>query len=474
MSTHHDNGENSGGHHTSDERRLESLIDGLPRLANPRGERLPVRGSRLEGELPPDNGRAREILAALDSRGIGLCARVTPHDTRSLERAVRMGRLQQELGLPVGVHASEALYGFFNGAEHTLHVDSHGRPFSDASFGSRRMGCPFRLESREADIQAQMRSVFEAYRNAKVEVSFVYFDWEIDGPIEWNGAWASSKRCRVCREHLPDLTQNFFGFQKRLRRIRSRLQRECAVDIISQYHPNALVGNYAVYPHAGIRYWYDYFETLPDGAPYIADQNARYRPWYEHEFDEAGYTFANPVIYTWYPTWSWYPEFGVDDYRWFYNMLLVVSNAGASTPSEVPLVPWVHRHTTAAPDGAEAVPQMSEWAYLELLAHTFLRGADSWMMWCPADETLSELQLLQKAYDEAGAWPQYASRGVPVIFEVPSEPGPVVSARRRGDTLLVRRTDFTDTTDAVRVRVDGRTLTVPRKEGEYQELRLGM
>ncbi len=39
--------------------------------------------------------------------------------------------------------------------------------------------------------------------------------------------------------------------------------------------------NYAVNPHDGYRYWYDYFEQFVEGRPFKADGAARYRAWYD-------------------------------------------------------------------------------------------------------------------------------------------------------------------------------------------------
>lgn len=448
---------------------IRELIDKVPPLTNPREGALPIRGSRLEGWLPEDDAQAREVLRALDARGLAMCARIVPGNDQIMAEAIRMGRLQQELGLEVGVNASRAMYSFFNGDESTAHLDDAGAPFFDDSFGSRKMGCPFRLDGRKDDIKAQFRSFLDLYRAADIDIDFLYLDWEIDGPIEWNGAWEHSKRCTVCREHIPDIA-DFRAFQAALREIRSALQRECCVQIVQEYAPNALIGNYSVNPHNGLRYWYDYYEKLPEGAPYVADQLARYRPWY-HEFEPCGYTFANPVAYTWYNTWSWYPAWDNDDYRWFYNLLLVGTNAGRATPQDVPVITWVHWHTTAPPADAPPVPQMSEWAYQELLWHLFLRGTDGLMMWCTAEETTTEIQLMHEVLDGMLAYREFLG-GEPVIFHVPRRPGTVVSALRVGERLLARRTDFDDNPAPVTRRIDDRVVTIPRMEGRCQVIDL--
>ena len=74
-----------------------------------------------------------------------------------------------------------------------------------------------------------------------------------------------------------------------------------------------------------------------------------------------------PVVYPWTRLYGWY-DFASPDYRWFYNMLKVMSNAGANTPNETPIIPFVHYHRIFYPDPVdESVIQMSETAYKELL-----------------------------------------------------------------------------------------------------------
>lgn len=456
-----------GAKRMTDEEVMKAVIAQVPPLPHPLGDRIPLRGSRLEGWLPADDGEALQFLQALAERGIGISPRWNPSKVEeSIAESLRYARLQRQLGLPVSVHASRCIYSFFDGSEQTAHIADDGTPFFDDSFGKKKMGCPFRLEHRKQAIRAQFEPFLEAYRRAGINIDFMYVDWEIDGPIEWNGAWEASQRCRVCREHIPDI-ENFRSFQRALRRIRCELQRECYAEPVKSYFPNILVGNYAVYPHNGWRYWYDYFEYLPEGAPFRTDQMEKYRPWY-HEFEECGYTFANPVCYTWYPTWSWYPEWANDDYRWFYNLLKVGSNALRHTPREVPVIPWVHWHTTSQPADTPPVPQMSEWAYQEFLWHLFLRGADGLMMWCTAEETVKEVSLMNQVLGEALAYREFLDAGEPISFEVPRRPATVVSGLRLGDRVLVRRTDFGDYHGPVRRRVGEATISIPACPGRCQ------
>jgi hypothetical protein len=341
------------------------------------------------------------------------------------------------------------------------------------------MGCPFRLEHRIPVIRDRVRTFTRAYAQADLPVGFIFTDWEIDGPLEWNRAHDASKRCVVCRKHLPRLS-DFLTYQQEMRRLRSRLQREAYAEPVLDSHPAALVGNYAMYPHNGWRYWYDYFEKYIPGQPALQDQRAFYRHW-ANDFEDTGYTFAMPVVYPWSWTWNWY-DFEPGDYRWFYNGLLVASNAGRHTPANVPIIAFVHWHTVdvglsereaGAPAGAQPARQMSESTYQELLWHMLLRGTDTFFLWCAEKENAKEVKLLHPVWAAAQAYGEFLEKGVPITFETPSKPGPVVSGLRLGQRVLVRRTDFAGNRAPIALQVGDRTLNVPAAPGQCQILTLG-
>jgi hypothetical protein len=229
------------------------------------------------------------------------------------------------------------------------------------------------------------------------------------------------------------------------------------------------VGNYAVYPHDGWRYWYDYFEYYVEGQPFKADQGAKYRQWH-NDFPGTGFTFAMPVIYTWYPTFQWY-DFGNPDYRWFYNMLLEGSSVGKSTPANIPIITFVHWHTTSPPEKPDpAVKQFSGEKYQELLWHLLLRGTDTFFLWCPEKEDAREIELLHPVWAAAQEYGEFLEKGTPVSYEVPQRPGPVVSGLRLGNRVLVRRTDFDGDTAPVDIMVGGKKLSVKPMPGKCQIL----
>lgn len=453
---------------------IDLVLANTKPLQYPRGNRLPLYLWPLHGLGTTDEAEAERLLKELDARGLPVIASWNPSPQRreqSLRDALWLGRLQNKLGLSITVNATACMHHFCNGDERTAHVGEDGKPFFDFSFLEKRpMGCPFALEFRHPAIREQVEFFLDAYRRENLQIHFLFVDWEIDGPIEWNDAWAHSKRCRRCREQIPNI-HDFSAFQRALRTIRCRMQRECLAEPVLKRFPKALVGNYAVYPNDGWRYWYDFFEKLPPDAPFRADQRAKYRPWFQ-EFPLTGYTVSMPVVYTWYATPTWY-DFPSHDYRWFYNLLLVASSSGRHKVANAPSIPFVHWHTTSPPKEPDpSVQQFSADKYQELLWHMLLRGHDTFFLWCPREEAAEETRLVHQVWAASLEYREFLERGQPVVFDVPAQQGPVVSAVRLGERLLVRRTDFDGTSTPVKLPVGGKVVLVPRAEGRCQILSL--
>jgi len=431
---------------------IQTVLDATEPLKYDRAGRLPLYLWQAMDPGPLEQEAAEELVKKLDKRGVGLVTSWDPNKReKSLAESLTIAKAQKKLGLRVNINATKCLYSFFNGDERTAHIDDQGRPFWDESFGkrqssserSRRMGCPFALDFRRPYIREQLEYFVRAFKQADLEVDFIFVDWEIDGPIEFNEAHAASKRCQRCRENIENI-DDFEEFQKVLRKLRCELQREVYAEPIKKNFPKALVGNYGVYPHGGYRYWYDYYEYYVEGQPALTDQRAKYRKWY-HEFGETGYTFAMPVVYTWERIFDWY-DYADTDYRWFYNMLLVASNAGQHTEASIPIISFVHWHTIKSDSSAGQVQQFSEEKYRELLWHMLLRGTDTFFLWCRKNEAAKEIQLVYQVYAEAQQYGEFLSNGKPINFSVSKQPGTIISGLRLGgplkDRVLIRRTDF--------------------------------
>lgn len=189
-------------------------------------------------------------------------------------------------------------------------------------------------------------------------------------------------------------------------------------------------------------------------------------------FTASGFTMAMPVVYTWYPTYSRYPEYGAD-YRWFYNMLKIGSNAGENTPSGIPLATFVHWDTTAPPDNPDgSVKQMSKEAYKELLWYLLLRGHDMFFSWCLKEELIEEMELLQQVYNESLPFTNWLKSGRPVIFDVPVKESVVISGIKFENKLLIRRTNFKKDKKPVTIKIDGKDIQVPDKPNSVQILQI--
>ena len=368
---------------------IQVVLDATKPLKYDRGECLPLYLWQAMDPGRLNDEATEELVNEFNKRGVGLISSWNPGNRQeSLAQSLMIAKVQEKLNLRVNINANRCLYSFFNGDERTAHIDDEGRLFWDESFGKDKMGCPFALDFRRPHIREQLEYFVKAFKKADLNVDFIFADWEIDGPIEFNKAHAASKRCQRCRENISDI-DDFEEFQKVLRELRCKLQREVYAEPIKKNFPGALVGNYGVYPHNGYRYWYDYYEYYVDGQPYQADERAKYRKWY-HEFPETGYTFAMPVVYTWRRIFDWY-DYVDTDYRWFYNMLLVASNAGQRTPAQIPIISFVHWHTIESKDFAGTAKQFSEVKYQELLWHMLLRGTDTFFLWCGRQEAAKEI-----------------------------------------------------------------------------------
>jgi hypothetical protein len=449
---------------------IQIVLDATEPLEFDRGKRLPLYLWQAMNPGLLDQDDAQELVELLDERGIGVVTSWNPGKReQTLAESMSIAKAQKKLGLRVNINATSCLYSFFNGDERTAHIDDDGKPFWDSSFGKQKMGCPFTLDFRKPHIRERLEYFIKAFKKNNLNVDFIFADWEIDGPVEFNKAHAASKRCRRCRRNIRDI-DNFEHFQQVLRTLRSALQREVYAEPITKNFPGALVGNYGVYPHNGYRYWYDYYEYYVEGQPYQIDQLAQYRKWYD-EFPETGYTFAMPVVYTWRRIFDWYGYVDTD-YRWFYNMLLVTSNVGRHTPDEIPIISFVHWHTIKSDDHPGTAIQFSEEKYQELLWHMLLRGTDTFFMWCPKKESPKEIRLVHQVYAQAQQYGQFLSEGKPILFNVPRQPGTVISALKLKGSLLVRRTDFKRTSKPVEIIVGDKKIKVKAMPGRCQIITL--
>ena len=450
----------------------ETVLRSTRPLRHARGRRLGLYVWRLmSAPVPDDAAELARRLRALDERGIATAAVWNPaKKAESLATALRIGAAQKRLGLRVAVNANHCLHRFFNGDPSTAHVSAGGKRFFDTSFTKGvKIGCPFAAKHRYPVIAEQVDSFARAYQAKGIDIDFAFADWEIDGPIEWNDAWAHCKRCTRCRKNIPKI-DDFTEFQKALRTVRCDMQKQVYAEPLTRRFPKILVGNYAVYPHDGWRYWYDWFEKFVEGAPHQTDHKAKHRKWF-HEFALTGYTVAMPVVYAWKPSYHW-SDFAEADYHWFYFMLKCASNAGRHRIKGVPNISFVSclgalRYAADAPE-----KPFSTARYEELLWHMLLRGTDTFFVYSGRNQLAEELAPVHRVWSAALAHRDFLDRGTPVCFDVPPRPGAVVSGLKLGKRVLAYRTDFDAARRPVELNVAGRTLTIGRAKGRPQVLTL--
>jgi hypothetical protein len=450
---------------------IQVVLDNTTPLEYDRGTRLPLYLWPATGNWELSPNAAEQLVNELDRRGVGLVSSWNYKDSSNLiSQCLTIAHAQQKLGRRINIEATDLMYSFFNGDERTAHIDENGNPFFDNSFGNHKMGCPFAIDFRKKEIRDRFEFFLKKYKDEGLSVDFIFTDWEIDGPLEVNRALEASKKCTRCCKFL-DEDFTYEDFQKQLREMRSYLQNySYSGPVLSQF-PNALVGNYAVYPNDGFRYWYDYFEYYVEGQPYKADQQAKYRKWY-NDFPATGYTYAMPVCYPWDPSFHWY-DFDNSDYRWFYNMLLVASNAGKNTPQHIPIVSFVHWHTVFVTGKVDTtIKQMSQESYRELLWHMLLRGTDTFYLWAEKSQFPKEVRLVHEVYAAAQQYGDFLDHGLPITFDVPDEPGTVISGLIMGDRLLIRRTDFSTNHEAVEIMAGTKIVTVEYTPGVCKILSL--
>ncbi len=196
---------------------IQVVLDSTMPLEYDRGERLPLYLWQAMDPGQLDKEAAEELVKALDERGIGLITSWDPRNReKSLANSMRIAKAQKKLGVRINTNATGCLCWFFNGDERTAHIDDQGELFWDESFGKQKMGCPFTLDFRRPHVREQVEYFVNAFKKAGLNVDFVFADWEIDGPIEFNEAHAASKRCRRCRENIRNI-DDFQDFQKALR-----------------------------------------------------------------------------------------------------------------------------------------------------------------------------------------------------------------------------------------------------------------
>ena len=377
-----------------------------------------------------------------------------------IKESIKIDKIKKDLNYPIAIDATSVVHRFFDGSEETGHIDEKGKIFFDMSFSSNvKIGCPFKIEKKYDVIKERLEKFLKAYKQKGIEIKYWAIDWEIDGPIEWNSAWENSKKCVICRKNIKNI-ENFDQFQNVIRKKRADLQREVFVNTVKKYFPDCLIGNYAVNPHDGYRYWWDYFEKEVEGATYQRKHNALFRKWFD-EFRYSGYTIAMPVIYTWFRFFNDY-NFEEKEYRWFYPLLKEGTSVGKNTPKNIPIISFVHWQTVEKPKQLPSdFTPLSREKYKELLWHLLFRRFDTFCLWSPLNEIAEEIKVLYEVYVESFKYNDFILKGEPIFWDVPEEPDSVISGLKLKNKLLIIRSDFSEKKEIIITKVDNKKIEIP-------------
>ena len=77
---------------------------------------------------------------------------------------------------------------------------------------------------------------------------------------------------------------------------------------------------------------------------------------------------------------------------------------------------------------------------------------------------------LHEVYAASLQYREFLDKGVPISFDVPAVPAPVVSGLRLGDKVLVRRTDFASGVGPIQLTLSAGAVAVPECAGQCQVL----
>lgn len=397
---------------------LERLVERVPPLRHPRGDRWPM---ILWASLPA-GPQPVEHYRLLLARGLTQPLRM---ETDSIAAA----RLLQEAGSPVILMQGAGGNWPARLAPDWAHV------FADGYTPPRRVQACLSRHDGWAVNAAAVRATLQAFKAGGVTVDGVWMDWEGDPWSMWV-QYEQASRCTRCRSELPRwvLASHEACAAYSYRRYLWLLDTYLAAPVLEVF-PRALVTDWmAVFSSAErpVLYWSN--DVVPPGMPGV--MNA-----------------ANPVSYGNNLFWerSWRPEYPltceqVD--RFYMHLLLRMVSADTANRlrfrPECKSVPWVARW---CPDVADEgrTPILSREAYREALRHLWLRGVDGMQIFNATRpgyeaEVFAEVEDAVVVYDEMLEHAEFLDHGTVLNTAVPDvrDDGLLWSGLRLGDRALIR------------------------------------
>ncbi|MDC0948761.1 hypothetical protein OAS86_05405 [Gammaproteobacteria bacterium] len=368
----------------------QRLIEALPELTTPQGDRLPLvlwrsphaDGNSVFSPLPDAS------LTALAARGIGLP--LSPLDD-PIDRAKR----RQRLGLPL------------------IWLDARSGdhwPWSLADGGS----MPLRFQGWSA-LARQWGEASKRWQGAGLTPQMALFDYELKPLLASDAELAASDDLSALLSHVP-LDQRRDA-RRRFARLQARaLASNYLAAPLREVYPDLLVSNWATLlsstaiPMLGL-----------DGQP-LGPLNSGL------------FSATNPVAYGWDRMRrlddTWHAELAADpaanDRYWLRVVLEQVSIDADNRQRFAPwlkAVAWVAREVRDMPD-VDAPAALSRARWREALRHLWLRDVDAMAVFNPPreqspDSSLQAVEDAQAIFAETLAWNDLIDGGRPLNFALP-------------------------------------------------------
>jgi len=421
---------------------VPDVLRSVPPLAHDYAGRLPMitwpafvmstndTSFRDRKPMPP------EVYRELASRG--LTQRIPLH-----EGYIEMARAIQSAGAAVIF-----VEGWGGNGPYDLGTDPLHRLPADYKIaqGDHHYACPLLFEGWRVKAD-NIRSILRKYREAGIEVSAAWLDWEVE-PLVWSrGRWEQAAACSRCRKLFPrrvlDSWKEYVNFIMALR-----------ADLFSAYVAAPIL---EIYPGCSVTDWEKVYSSPECPTP------SCWGTWKFPPMSLGLFTAANPVAYGndiyyrehWSTNWNYPLDQEHMDRLYTHVMLGQISahmENALRLESEKQCVPWVCRYCPDVDD--DKVPILSRSRYREILRHIWLRGADSMQIFNEPrpkhpEIAVEEVEDAVAVYDEMLAYREFLEDGRVMNTEVPEVTwnGAIWSGLKLGDRAVVR--SFTqDSADA--------------------------
>jgi len=300
--------------------------------------------------------------------------------------------------------------------------------------------CPMLFEGWH-NKSMELRSVLKEYKEAGVEVTAAWLDWEIE-PYPGRSQWNEAKACARCQKLFPKgVLNDFEAYYNYIIRLRNNLFSTYFAAPFLEYYPKCSMTN-----------WEAVLSSFEDPTPRWSATRT-YPPT-----DLGLFNAANPVAYG---NTIWYNYHFKREYGWELNetrMDQLYTSVMLGEPSihqknadryypEMESIPWVDRYCADNED--PKIPILTRDRYREILRHLWLRGVDGMQIfnpsWFPDDPEkmkiiTEEVVDVIEIYDEMLEYRKFLDDGKVMNYAFPTVKGGEAfwSGLLLGDEAIVR------------------------------------